>query len=81
MNIDAVLAKWKMHYTTITPTAANHALTECSHPKMRVFATGSGVMLIQKYVLEQCLVHQESNGYGCFGIFKGHPKGIISHTI
>ena len=34
INIDAPVTKWKMHYTTVTPTTTNHALTECSHPKL-----------------------------------------------
>ena len=34
INIDAPVSKWKIHYTTVTPDSTNHALTECSHPKL-----------------------------------------------
>ena len=61
MNIDAVLAKWKIHYTTMTPTAANHALTECSHPKMGSLATGATGMIIYTYFLDQLLVNSLVN--------------------
>ena len=34
INLDAPVAKWKMYYATVTPTATNYVLTECSHKKL-----------------------------------------------
>ena len=33
-NLYAPVTRWKMHYTTVTPTTTNHALTERSHTKV-----------------------------------------------
>ena len=40
INIDAPAAKWKIYFTIVTPNYANHALEECSHPKLGALATG-----------------------------------------
>ena len=41
-----------MHYTTVTPTIANHELTKPSHPKLAALVIVATVMLIRNYVLE-----------------------------
>ena len=46
VNIDAPVAKWKMHYTIANPTATNHALTECPYPKLGAIYTGETGLLI-----------------------------------
>ena len=38
-NFYAPVIKWKIHYTTVTPTATNHVLTEFSHPKLISLST------------------------------------------
>ena len=57
INIDAPVMKWKMHFTTLTPTATNHALTECSHPKLGAPDTGATAMLLRNYFLDHCLMN------------------------
>ena len=44
-NLDAQVAKWKIHYTTVTPTATNHKMTQFSYPKLGFLAPGVDVML------------------------------------
>ena len=44
-----------MYYATVTPTATNYVLTECSHKKLWALDTGATVTLLQKYVVEECL--------------------------
>ena len=55
-NIDTPVTKLKIHYNTITTNATNHALKECSHPKLGALTTVATVMLLRKYIVEQCLV-------------------------
>ena len=57
INIYASVSKWKIHYTTVTSTVANHDIIECAHPKLVSLAIGSAVMLPRNYSVEQCLVY------------------------
>ena len=57
INIDATVAKWKIHYTTVNLTASNHVLTELSHPKLGAIAPGATVTLLEKYFVDQWLVN------------------------
>ena len=45
-NIDSPATNWKFHYTTMTPTATNHNLADCSYPKLVSLATGETNMLL-----------------------------------
>ena len=50
-NIDTPVAKWKMQYTAMTPTATNHALTEYSYTNLGALYTGSTPMLLRNNIL------------------------------
>ena len=50
INLDAPAAKWKMNYTTVTPIDTNHALTECSHPKLVSLFIIATSVLLHKYI-------------------------------
>ena len=56
-NIDAPFIKWKIHYTTVTPTATNYVLIECSYPKTGIPSIEAAVMLLRKYFLDQCVMN------------------------
>ena len=44
-NIDESVAKWKMHFTIVTPTDTNHVMTEYSYTKTQVIDTGENVRM------------------------------------
>ena len=56
-NLDALVSKWKMHYTTATPTDTNHAPTEFSHQRLIYLDTRATVMLLRNNFVEQCLMN------------------------
>ena len=53
INIDALVSKRNMQYTTVNPTAANYKLTESSHPELVSLSTGAIIMLLRNYFVEQ----------------------------
>ena len=52
INIDKLVARLKMHYTAVTPNANNHALIECSAPKLGLLTTGETSVMICTYVAD-----------------------------
>ena len=52
-NLDAPVAKSKIHHTTVTITATNYKLTEWSHPKLGSLFSEANVIRLQNCVLEQ----------------------------
>ena len=56
-NIDAQVMKWKIDYTTVTPTTNNHDLIGCLYPKIGSLATVATEILLYNYVVDKCLMN------------------------
>ena len=72
INLDAPVAKWKTHYTSLTPNANNHDLTEFSHPELGALATGTTGLLLSNYFVEQCLMN-------CVCVFRSPECQVLFH--